>query len=97
MTPVWLRGQPNLEPGSCLLTSQVFDLQCQLLGCVFVFQTADKVYRMKSKPRGYCVIFNNYDFSKARKNVPKLCNIKDRAGTDLDAGTVESKRDVKYF
>ncbi|XP_036110139.1 caspase-8 [Molossus molossus] len=48
-------------------------------------QTSDKVYRMKSKPRGYCVIFNNYDFSEARKNVPKLRNIRDRNGTDLDA------------
>lgn len=48
-------------------------------------QTADKVYRMKSKPRGYCVIFNNYDFSKARENVPKLRKMKDRDGTDLDA------------
>ncbi|XP_045431360.1 caspase-8 isoform X2 [Pipistrellus kuhlii] len=47
-------------------------------------QTADKVYRMKSKPRGYCVIFNNYDFSKARENVPKLHKIKDRDGTDFD-------------
>lgn len=43
------------------------------------------------------MIFNNYDFSKARENVPKLHIIKDRNGTDVDAGTVESKRDVKYF
>lgn len=48
-------------------------------------QTSDKVYRMESKPRGYCVIFNNYDFSAARKNVPKLHRMKDRSGTDLDA------------
>ncbi|KAF5910582.1 hypothetical protein HPG69_004670 [Diceros bicornis minor] len=31
-------------------------------------QTSEKVYRMKSKPRGYCLIFNNYDFSVARKD-----------------------------
>ncbi|XP_008579873.1 PREDICTED: caspase-8 [Galeopterus variegatus] len=48
-------------------------------------QTSDKVYRMKSKPRGYCLIFNNYDFSRARKDVPKLHRIKDRNGTHLDA------------
>ncbi|XP_047401951.1 caspase-8 isoform X2 [Sciurus carolinensis] len=48
-------------------------------------QTSDKVYQMKSKPRGYCLIFNNYDFSTARKDMPKLHNIKDRKGTDLDA------------
>ncbi|KAF3824230.1 hypothetical protein GH733_008515 [Mirounga leonina] len=48
-------------------------------------EASEKVYRMESKPRGYCVIFNNYDFSIARKEVPKLQNIKDRNGTDLDA------------
>ncbi|XP_001496803.1 caspase-8 [Equus przewalskii] len=48
-------------------------------------QTSDKVYRMESKPRGYCLIFNNHDFSAARRDVPKLQNIKDRNGTDLDA------------
>lgn len=52
---------------------------------------------MKSKPRGYCLIFNNYDFSIARKDVPKLHSIKDRNGTDLDAGTVEPEREMKYF
>ncbi|KAM5155989.1 caspase-8 isoform 1-T1 [Callospermophilus lateralis] len=47
-------------------------------------QTSDKVYQMKNKPRGYCLIFNNYDFSMARKDMPKLHNIKDRKGSDLD-------------
>uniref|UniRef100_A0A2K5QZ81 Caspase 8 n=1 Tax=Cebus imitator TaxID=2715852 RepID=A0A2K5QZ81_CEBIM len=49
-------------------------------------QTSDKVYQMKSKPRGYCLIINNYDFCKAREEVPKLHSIKDRNGTHLDAG-----------
>ncbi|XP_012581233.1 PREDICTED: caspase-8 isoform X2 [Condylura cristata] len=48
-------------------------------------QASDRIYRMESKPRGYCLIFNNYDFSKARENVPKLRKIKDRSGTNLDA------------
>ncbi|XP_047576686.1 caspase-8 isoform X2 [Lutra lutra] len=48
-------------------------------------ETSEKVYQMESKPRGYCLIFNNYDFSIARKQVPKLHSIKDRNGTDLDA------------
>ncbi|EPQ02694.1 Caspase-8 [Myotis brandtii] len=60
-------------------------------------QTADKVYRMKSKPRGYCVIFNNYDFSKARENVPKLCKIKDRTGTDLDAEALRNTFSELHF
>ncbi|XP_072817575.1 caspase-8 isoform X2 [Vicugna pacos] len=48
-------------------------------------ETWSEVYRMESKPRGYCLIFNNYDFSVARKDVPKLHSIKNRNGTDLDA------------
>lgn len=44
-------------------------------------QTPEKVYQMKSKPRGFCVIFNNHDFSVARKNFPTM---KDRKGTNLD-------------
>ncbi|XP_008836995.1 caspase-8 [Nannospalax galili] len=47
-------------------------------------QTLDKVYQMKNKPRGYCLIFNNNDFSKARKDIPKLSKIKDRKGTNQD-------------
>lgn len=83
--------------GSCVFAYQVFDPQRQLLCWIFVFQTSDKVYRMKSKPRGYCLIFNNYDFSEARKAVPKLHSMKDRNGTDLDEGAVETQRGVKYF
>lgn len=60
-------------------------------------QTADKVYRMKSKPRGYCVIFNNFDFSKARKNVPKLHSIKDRDGTDLDEEALRNTFSELHF
>ncbi|XP_005070663.1 caspase-8 isoform X1 [Mesocricetus auratus] len=47
-------------------------------------QMSNKVYQMKNKPRGYCLIFNNNDFSKARKNVPKLHKMKDRKGTNYD-------------
>uniref|UniRef100_A0A2K6TPM5 Caspase 8 n=1 Tax=Saimiri boliviensis boliviensis TaxID=39432 RepID=A0A2K6TPM5_SAIBB len=50
-------------------------------------QTSDKVYQMKSKPRGYCLIINNHDFRKAREEVPKHHRIKDRNGTHLDAGS----------
>lgn len=60
-------------------------------------QTLDKVYRMKSKPRGYCVIFNNYDFSKARENIPKLQTMKDRNGTDLDAEALLSTFSQLHF
>lgn len=47
-------------------------------------ENSDKVYQMKSKPRGYCLIFNNNNFSKARKDIPKLSNMKDRKGTNYD-------------
>ncbi|XP_023568078.1 caspase-8 isoform X2 [Octodon degus] len=52
-------------------------------------QTSDKAYQMKSKPRGYCLIFNNYDFSEARKNIPKFDKLKDRKGTEVDAETLD--------
>uniref|UniRef100_A0A8C3WHJ5 Caspase-8 n=1 Tax=Catagonus wagneri TaxID=51154 RepID=A0A8C3WHJ5_9CETA len=48
-------------------------------------EASEAIYRMKSKPRGYCLIINNHDFSVARKNVARLHNMKDRNGTDLDA------------
>ncbi|XP_039073722.1 caspase-8 [Hyaena hyaena] len=60
-------------------------------------QTSDKVYRMKSKPRGYCLIFNNYDFSRARKDVPKLQNIKDRNGTEFDAEALSKTFSELHF
>ncbi|XP_014640223.1 PREDICTED: caspase-8 [Ceratotherium simum simum] len=60
-------------------------------------QTSEKVYRMKSKPRGYCLIFNNYDFSVARKEVPKLSSIKDRNGTDLDAEALSTTFSDLHF
>ncbi|XP_020024141.2 caspase-8 isoform X2 [Castor canadensis] len=60
-------------------------------------QTSDKAYQMKNKPRGYCLIFNNYDFSVARKSVPKLHNIKDRKGTDLDEETLRQTFKMLHF
>ncbi|XP_005373266.1 PREDICTED: caspase-8 [Chinchilla lanigera] len=60
-------------------------------------QTLDKVYQMKSKPRGYCLIFNNYDFSEARESIPKLCKMKDRNGTDFDAATLDGTFTELHF
>ncbi|XP_059784436.1 caspase-8 isoform X2 [Balaenoptera ricei] len=60
-------------------------------------QTSNTIYRMKSKPRGYCLIFNNYDFSIARKDVPKLHSIKDRNGTDLDAEALRKTFSELHF
>ncbi|XP_041120699.1 caspase-8-like [Polyodon spathula] len=42
------------------------------------------VYKMTSKPRGYCVIINNKDFERARLKFPSRL-LKDRKGTDIDA------------
>lgn len=47
-------------------------------------QVSDRIYKMQSKPRGYCLIVNNNDFSMARQNLPRLCRMKDRKGTELD-------------
>ncbi|KAM5266062.1 caspase-8 isoform 1-T6 [Hipposideros larvatus] len=60
-------------------------------------QTSDKVYRMESKPRGYCVIFNNHDFSTARKDVPKLHRMKNRSGTDFDAEALHNTFSKLHF
>jgi caspase 8 len=46
---------------------------------------------MKNKPRGYCLIINNHDFSKAREDITQLRKMKDRKGTDCDKGMVGSK------
>ncbi|XP_044888406.1 caspase-8-like isoform X2 [Mauremys mutica] len=46
------------------------------------------MYKMSSRPRGICLILNNHDFTKARSEVPKLQNIKDRNGTDADAAAL---------
>uniref|UniRef100_A0A2K5I709 Caspase-8 n=1 Tax=Colobus angolensis palliatus TaxID=336983 RepID=A0A2K5I709_COLAP len=60
-------------------------------------QTLDKVYQMKSKPRGYCLIINNYDFTKAREKVPKLHSIRDRNGTHLDAEALTATFEELHF
>nr|WJJ61469.1 caspase 8 [Andrias davidianus] len=49
-----------------------------------LFQTS-QFYKMSSRPRGVCLILNNRNFTKARAEVPRLCRMKDRLGTDTDA------------
>lgn len=90
-----LRGRAAIQPlPERLLRSQCLSCRSQLLDPAFVFQISDKVYQMKNKPRGFCLIFNNYDFSKARKDIPHLSKMKDRKGTDHDKGMVGSKGDA---
>ncbi|XP_055967807.1 caspase-8 [Sorex fumeus] len=60
-------------------------------------QTSYPVYQMKSKPRGFCLIINNYDFSVARKNVRKLRQVKDRSGTDMDAAELNKSFSDLHF
>ncbi|XP_064229258.1 caspase-8 isoform X2 [Aotus nancymaae] len=60
-------------------------------------QASDKVYQMKNKPRGYCLIINNHDFRKAREEVPKLHSIKDRNGTHLDAEALSKTFEELHF
>ncbi|OWJ99925.1 CASP8, partial [Cervus elaphus hippelaphus] len=43
-------------------------------------QTSDTVYRMTSKPRGYCLIINNYDFSIARR---KIVHYRDQTAEEI--------------
>ncbi|KAM4669115.1 caspase-8 isoform 1-T3 [Amazona ochrocephala] len=48
-----------------------------------------QAYKMTSRPRGVCLILNNHSFAKARERVPELKNMKDRTGTDIDAGALK--------
>ncbi|XP_072473373.1 caspase-8 [Notamacropus eugenii] len=57
----------------------------------------DKVYKMTSKPRGYCLIINNFDFQRARKEKPEHQNIRDRKGTDIDAEALKNTFKELHF
>ncbi|NXP50474.1 CASP8 protein, partial [Heliornis fulica] len=56
-----------------------------------------EVYKMTSRPRGVCLILNNYSFAKAREAVVELKNLKDRAGTDVDAAALERVFEKLHF
>ncbi|XP_020826549.1 caspase-8 isoform X1 [Phascolarctos cinereus] len=57
----------------------------------------DKAYKMSSKPRGYCLIINNFDFQRARKEKPEHQNIRDRKGTDVDADALKNTFKELHF
>ncbi|XP_007501681.2 caspase-8 isoform X1 [Monodelphis domestica] len=42
------------------------------------------VYKMSSRPRGYCLIINNFDFKISRKERPENHYLTDRRGTNKD-------------
>lgn len=46
---------------------------------------------MTSRPCGVCLILNNHNFAKSREGVLEHKHMKDRNGTDVDAGTVNVK------
>lgn len=48
---------------------------------------------MTSRPCGVCLILNNHNFAKAREGVLEHKHMKDRNGTDVDAGTVNVRAD----
>lgn len=50
-----------------------------------------EAYKMTSRPCGVCLIMNNHNFAKAREGVLEHKHMKDRDGTDVDAGTVNVK------
>ncbi|XP_078536340.1 caspase-8 isoform X2 [Lissotriton helveticus] len=57
----------------------------------------DQVYKMSSRPRGVCLILNNYDFAKAREEVPKLKQLRNRRGTDVDAAALSKVFSLLHF
>lgn len=52
---------------------------------------------MTSRPCGVCLILNNHNFAKAREGVLEHKHMKDRNGTDVDAGTVNVKDEFANF
>ncbi|XP_029462106.1 caspase-8 isoform X2 [Rhinatrema bivittatum] len=57
----------------------------------------NSVYKMNSRPRGICLIINNHNFEKARLEIPKLQNLRNRNGTDIDAEDLRSVFTMLHF
>ncbi|XP_074155174.1 caspase-8 [Sminthopsis crassicaudata] len=57
----------------------------------------DKAYKMSSRPRGYCLIINNYNFQRAREEKPEHKELKDRKGTDVDSETLKNTFKELHF
>ncbi|XP_012380770.1 caspase-8 [Dasypus novemcinctus] len=89
-----IRGRENLPGAEIFEELAMLDSPTVLEG---ESQVSDKVYQMKNKPRGYCLIFNNHDFTIARRDVPKIHNIRDRNGTDLDAEALDRTFNALHF
>ncbi|XP_069471565.1 caspase-8 isoform X2 [Ambystoma mexicanum] len=57
----------------------------------------DQVYKMSSRPRGICLILNNKNFAMARAQIPNPRTLKDRLGTDVDAGALSKAFSMLHF
>ncbi|KAG9335572.1 hypothetical protein JZ751_004476 [Albula glossodonta] len=57
------------------------------LPCFLMLRQSDDFYKTSSRPLGYCLIINNYNFKEARMNGKSLG---DRKGTERDAVVLES-------
>ena len=83
----------------CCATSKGWEApggECSSFTNSLSFQQLE-AYKMTSRPRGVCLILNNHNFAKAREAVPEPKNMKDRNGTDVDAGTVNIKDEFVYL
>ncbi|XP_053546933.1 caspase-8-like [Bombina bombina] len=47
-----------------------------------------KLYKMSSRPRGICLIINNFNFATARERIPNLEMMKDRTGSEVDKASL---------
>lgn len=56
-----------------------------------------EAYKMTNRPCGVCLILNNHNFAKAREGVLEHKHMKDRNGTDVDAGTVNVKDEFAHL
>uniref|UniRef100_H3A2R2 Caspase-8 n=1 Tax=Latimeria chalumnae TaxID=7897 RepID=H3A2R2_LATCH len=59
-------------------------------------QMNDEVYKMESRPCGYCVIINNFDFKKSRESTGGKM-LKDRPGTHKDGDDLRSTFEWLHF
>ncbi|KAJ8254996.1 hypothetical protein GJAV_G00199730 [Gymnothorax javanicus] len=57
---------------------------------------SDEVYDMRRRPRGHCIIINNYNFEEALIKYPGL-RLGNREGTDMDAEALEEVFSRLYF
>lgn len=66
-----------------------------LVNPLLMFPRYIQVYDVSRRPRGHCVIINNYCFREASETHPEL-RLGNREGTNVDVGEYSGKLGIKY-